>query len=69
MKDSNRVSGKGRSSCPFYDEIDNILGTRAASQPPTLLECGDKAAVEESDDDQIESEVLLHVEADEPRGQ
>lgn len=24
--------------CPFYDEIDEILGTRAASAPPTLLE-------------------------------
>ena len=63
------MSGKGRSSCPFYDEIDGILGTRAASQPPTLLESGEKAAVEESDEDQIENEMLLHIETHEPQGQ
>lgn len=40
MKDGNRVSGKGRSSCPYYDELDAILGTRAASQPVVLLESG-----------------------------
>ena len=32
------MSGKGRSSCPYYDELDAILGTRAASQPVALLE-------------------------------
>lgn len=63
------MSGKNRSLCPFYDEIDSILGTRAASQPPTLLESGDTAAVEESDEDQIENEILLHIETDEPQGQ
>lgn len=43
VKDSNRISGRGRISCPFYDEIDAILGTRAASQPPALLESADTA--------------------------
>ena len=38
VKDSNRISGRGRISCPFFEEIDAILGTRAASQPPALLE-------------------------------
>lgn len=38
VKDSNRVSGHGRIECPFYEEIDAILGTRAASTPPNLLE-------------------------------
>ena len=38
VKDSNRISGSGRISCPFFEEIDAILGTRAASQPPALLE-------------------------------
>ena len=38
MKDSNRISSRGRTSCPFFEEIDAILGTRAASQPPALLE-------------------------------
>ena len=40
MKDSNRVSGNGRATCPFYDELDAILGTRAASCPPVVLENG-----------------------------
>ena len=38
MKDSNRVSGRGRITCPFYDELDAVLGTRAASTPAVLLE-------------------------------
>ena len=40
VKDSNRVSGRGRTSCPHYDEIDAILGTRAASEPIVLLDSG-----------------------------
>ena len=40
MKDNNNVSGNGRSTCPFYDELDAILGTRAASSPPVVLESG-----------------------------
>ena len=42
MKDSNGVSGKGRSTCPFYDEIDAILGTRAASSPAILLDSSER---------------------------
>ena len=41
MRDANRVSGNGASTCPFYEEIDAILGTRAASIPAVLLESGD----------------------------
>ena len=40
MKDSNNVPGCGRTSCPFYDQLDSILGTRAASSPPVLLDSG-----------------------------
>ena len=28
-------------TCPFYEEIDAILGTRAASSPAVLLESSD----------------------------
>ena len=38
IKDGNRKTGQGRIVCPFYEEVDSILGTRAASAPPTLLE-------------------------------
>ena len=38
MKDSNRVSGQNRIVCPYYDELDAILGIRAASSPAVLLE-------------------------------
>ena len=38
IKDGNRKTGQGRVLCPFYDEIDAILGTWAASAPLTLLE-------------------------------
>ena len=38
VKDSNRVSGTDRQTCPYFDEIDAILGTRAPSAPVGLLE-------------------------------
>ena len=38
--DSNYVSGRGRTTCPFYNELDSILGTRTASSPPVLLDSG-----------------------------
>ena len=38
MKDSNGLTGRGRGSTPFYDELDAILGTRAASSPPVVLD-------------------------------
>ena len=37
-KDSNRTRGMGRTTCPFFDQLDAVLGTRAASIPPALLE-------------------------------
>ena len=40
MKDSNDISGRGRITCPCYDELDAILGTRAASSPPIVLDSG-----------------------------
>lgn len=48
------MSGKGRKSFDFYDDIDEILGTRAASSPSILLESGANAEeVEERQDIQI----------------
>ena len=38
VKDGNNVSGTNRVTCPFYDEMDAILGNRAASAPPVLLQ-------------------------------
>ena len=40
LKDSNNVSGQGKSSIPIYDELDAILGTRTASSPPVVLDSG-----------------------------
>ena len=33
-------SGGARKSCPFYVEVDQILGTLATSSPPVVLESG-----------------------------
>ena len=38
VKDSNRISGTQRTTCPYFDELDAILGIRAASTPAVLLE-------------------------------
>ena len=40
MKDKNNGTGEGRTTCPFYDELDAILGHRAASSPPVVLDTG-----------------------------
>ena len=40
VKDINRKSGEGAATCPFYEEIDAILGTRAASNPVQLVDSG-----------------------------
>ena len=40
MKDGNNISGTERKTCPFYDQLDAILGTRPASTPPVLLDSG-----------------------------
>ena len=32
------MSGKQRTTCPYFEELDAILGTRAASSPAILLE-------------------------------
>lgn len=40
VKDINRKSGEGAATCPFYEEIDSILGTRAASNPVQLVDSG-----------------------------
>ena len=40
MKDGNNISGTDRKACPFYNQLDAILGTRPASTPPVLLDSG-----------------------------
>ena len=40
MKDKNSGTGEGRTTCPLYDELDAILGHRAASSPPVVLDTG-----------------------------
>ena len=41
MKDGNRTTGNGADTTfPFFDEIDAVMGTRAASEPPILLDSG-----------------------------
>ena len=41
VKDGNRTSGSGAdNSFPFFDEMDAVLGTRATSEPPILVDSG-----------------------------
>lgn len=36
-KDSNQRSGRGRVTCPFYNELDLVLGDKPSCQPLQLL--------------------------------
>ena len=38
------MSGKDRKHCSFYRELNEILGTRAASEPPLILQTNPSAA-------------------------
>ena len=51
IKDNNNESGRGRKSFAHYDQIDEILGTRAASQPPVLLQSGGDEGGEHLEDE------------------
>ena len=55
MKDVHRVSGEGRTSCFFFDELHAILGTRGSSSP-VLLESGSANAT--GVQDEITSEYM-----------
>nr|XP_055025238.1 uncharacterized protein LOC129415094 [Misgurnus anguillicaudatus] len=47
-KDANNRSGNGRTTCPFYDELDLVLGDRPTTQPLTAF---DSATPEDEDED------------------
>ena len=34
------MSGRGRTTCPYFESMDSILGTRASSSPISLLDSG-----------------------------
>ena len=48
VKDHNGETGKGRKTCLFYRELDEILGHRPASVPTALLDTGSTSTVLES---------------------
>ena len=40
VKDNNGQTGRGRKTCKYYKELDDILGHRPASVPAVLLDTG-----------------------------
>ena len=46
VKDHNDRSGKDRITCPFFEELDAVLGTRASSCPVVLLESNLTAGIQ-----------------------
>ncbi|XP_049444045.1 bromodomain-containing protein 4-like [Epinephelus fuscoguttatus] len=53
-KDSNQRSGRGRATCPFYEELERILGDKPSVQPLELLDSS--VAVTEDEPETPESE-------------
>ena len=58
IKDHNGQTGRGRKSCKYYKELDNILGHRPASVPAVLLDTGtigtSSSAIEDPQGDSAE---------------
>ena len=58
VKDHNSFTGRGRKTCKFYNELDEIIGHRPASVPTVLLDSGSsQQATEESEDISGEQEI------------
>ena len=55
-KDNNCQTGNKRKNCPFYRELDAILGTRASSEPVVVSENFGVANVEQ---EQIEGNCVI----------
>lgn len=61
IKDHNRTSGQDAKTCPWYKELNEILGTRVASEPPLVVQtrCTPRSApteVTQDDQDDLEDE-------------
>ena len=48
VKDHNGETGRGRKTCKFYTESDNILGHRPALVPTALLDTGTSSTAADS---------------------
>ena len=35
LKDGHDISGTNRDNCPFYEKMDEVLGSRHSVQPPS----------------------------------
>ena len=55
VKDHNGETGRGRKTCKFFDELDEILGHRPASVPTTLLDTGTSNPVESEEENLTDS--------------
>ena len=57
VKDHNGLLGKGHKMCCFFKQLDEILGTQAATTPPQVLASSQtRPAEEESNCEQLDSE-------------
>ena len=45
VKDHNGETGRGRKTCKYYKELDDILGHRPASAPTALLDTGTSSGI------------------------
>ena len=52
VKDNNNKTGRGRKSCKFFRELDEILGHRPASVPSSILDTGEFPSESEPENDE-----------------
>lgn len=67
VRDVQQTSGAGRQDWPFFDEMDAVLGTRHATEPPVVIDTS-TAVQEESEEPAADKEKEASKEdsADEP---
>eukprot|EP00794_Sanderia_malayensis_P001953 gene1953-2222_t len=56
VKDNNNLSGRGRKTFEFYDQVDQIMGDTPITKPPCVLDTGEREPTEVSIDSDSETE-------------
>ncbi len=58
VKDNNNLFGRSRKTFKHFDEMDQIMGDKPITRPPSLFESSEQASIESNSDNEISNGVL-----------